>query len=124
MEEHIGRENLVSRSGNGFERIGDGECTITLDNSDGRYEQRNVKSPLYPHLQNSNERAARVWVKNGDNGDVYPLITGRMVDLTPKTSKRGISELVLKIKDMTYVLNRSKVYIEEIGEEIRSGAAI
>jgi len=41
-----GRETFVRGDVSGFERIDSGRCTLTLDNSDGRYDPRNTSSPL------------------------------------------------------------------------------
>jgi hypothetical protein len=102
-----GRENYLRPAGDGFERIGTGVCTFTLENSTGRYSPRNTSSPLYPHLLTTEERNARVLIKNGDSGELYEIITGQLVDFQPTSDGRGRQVLHMRIEDsMRYLRNR------------------
>lgn len=123
LEIDRGREFFVRSDGSGFERIGPGLCTLTFDNSDGRYDPRNVNSPLYPYLLNKTERDAWLFVKNGDSGNQYDLITGRMVDFKPSSNRRGVKTFKVVIKDTMHYLNQSKANVD-IQADIDTDAAI
>lgn len=107
LEINRGRESYIKRSGDGFERIDIGTCTLELDNSDDRYAPRNETSPLYPHLMTTDERFATVGVKNGDDGSFYELVTGKLVDFAPATDGRGRKRFRIRIEDaMRHLRNR------------------
>jgi len=115
LEVDRGREYYVRSDASGFERIGPGRCTITLDNSDGRYDPRNNTSPLYPHLLNKKERDAMIFVRNADGGPQYDLITGRMVDFKNVNDTRGRKMLKVFIEcSMRYFhFNQANVDLQQ-----------
>ena len=112
LEVERGRENYVRPDGSGFERIGVGRCAITLDNSYGYYDARNTTSPLYPHLLNKKERDAWVYVKNGDSGSRYDLITGRLVDFKPSSDRRGRKTFKLFLEDGIRYLQQNDTSVD------------
>lgn len=123
LEINRGREYFLKRSGDGFERIDTGNCTLELDNSDGRYDPRNEESPLYPHLLTTDERFARVAVNNGDGGGSYDLITGKLVDFAPVTDGRGRKRFRLRIEDAMIHLRKREANID-IQPDIKTNEAI
>ncbi|HLA87362.1 MAG TPA: hypothetical protein VJL10_05045 [Anaerolineales bacterium] len=107
-----GRENFIKSSGDGFERIDAGTCTIFLDNTDGRYTPRNVNSPLYPHLLSNEPRLVRYWVKNKETGNFYNIIAGLMISFRPQNDSRGRSKLRIDIRDGMDYLHGQNVNVD------------
>lgn len=112
FESSRGRESYIRADGKGLTQIDVGSCNLLLDNSDGRYDARNTASELYPYLLNNEPRMARVWVKDGDSGNQYNIITGSMVDFTPVNDSRGRKYLRVAIEDGMNRLHGDKVYID------------
>lgn len=112
LEVDRGREYYVRSDGSGFERIDEGHCSITLDNSDGRYDPRNLNSPLYPYLLNKKERDAKIFVKDGDSGLQYDLITGRMVDFKNVNDTRGRKFLKVFIECSLRYFHHNQVNVD------------
>ena len=107
-----GREAFVRNDNKGFERVDKGKGTLTLDNSDGRYDPRNINSPLYPHLLNKKERDIKIFVQDGDGGTRYDLITGRMVDFRNVTDTRGRKRLKVQFECALRYLHHNKVNVD------------
>jgi hypothetical protein len=76
-----GREYYVMIGGDGFEPIRDGQLSITLDNQDGRFDPRNVSSPLYGYL----EPGKFIWVKVRIPGETSyrSVFAGKINSITP-----------------------------------------
>ncbi len=74
-----GRDNMIT--GNKLEGMGVGEATLTLDNTDGRYDPFNASSPIYAYIGPG--KRAKVIVKNGDNSNEVQLIEGTISQITP-----------------------------------------
>jgi hypothetical protein len=123
LEVNRGRENFLRRDGSGFERIAVGTCSLELDNSSGRYDPRNTSSPLYPHLLTTDERNAKIQIRNGESGTPYGLITGRMVDFVPSSDGRGRKKLRVRIEDAMLYLNNRETNID-IRADIKTNEAI
>lgn len=76
-----GRDHLIAPNGQGFERYQAGKVSVTLDNSDGRFNPFNTSSPLYPYVTPG--RTVRIAVKNGSTGTDYSLMRGKISDIQP-----------------------------------------
>jgi hypothetical protein len=77
-----GRDSLFSNSGDGvaqFNRMGVGECRLTLDNHDRRFDPWYATSPLYPNVEPGKD--VRIRVKNGNTGSTYHIFRGRIDDI-------------------------------------------
>lgn len=74
-----GRNQYLSNSGDGFEQMRPGYCTITLDNSNGDYDPYNTSSALYPHVEPG--KYIRILVDKGA-GNV-PMFAGRIESIEP-----------------------------------------
>jgi hypothetical protein len=82
-----GRNNLLAASANGFEPIGPGALSITLDNYDRRYDPYNEASPLYPNVDTG--RFIWLFVRAGDV--VYNLFQGTVQDIIPSGDRVQIT---------------------------------
>jgi len=123
LETERGREKYIRTDGSGFQRIDTGRAVVTLDNSDGQFDARNTASPLYPYLLNKQERDAWIYVKSGDAGTRYDLITGRMVDFKPFTTRRGVKTFKIFIEDGMRYLHHNKVNVD-ITQDVDTADAI
>lgn len=112
LEMERGRESFVRSDGKGFERIDKGKGSMALDNSDGRYDPRNIHSPLYPYLLNKKERDIKFFVQAGDGGSRYDLFTGRMVDFKNITNTRGRKQLKVQFECAMRYLHQNKVNVD------------
>jgi len=74
-----GRNNIVNSGLTGLETMKIGEATLTLDNSDGRYDPYNPTSPLYNKFYPG--RKAKIIVKKGTSGTQYDVFYGTVSDL-------------------------------------------
>ena len=74
-----GRNNIVNSGLTGLETMNIGEATLTLDNSDGRYDPYNPASPLYNKFYPG--RKAKIIVKKGTSGTQYDVFYGTVSDL-------------------------------------------
>jgi len=74
-----GRNNIVNSGLTGLETMKIGEATLTLDNSDGRYDPYNPASPLYNKFYPG--RKAKIIVKKGTSGTQYDVFYGTVSDL-------------------------------------------
>lgn len=80
-----GREQLMDESASSFNRVRVGYATVELDDHDRRYDPYNTSSPLYPNILPG--RMARLRVRNGSSGAIYPVISGRIADIKPISGK-------------------------------------
>ena len=77
-----GRDGLFSNSGDGvaqFNRMSVGECRLTLDNHDRRFDPWYATSPLYPNVEPGKD--VRIRVKNTNTGSTYHIFRGRVDDI-------------------------------------------
>jgi hypothetical protein len=75
-----GRKNLLDSSGTGFEPVGIGRLTIELDNTDGRFDPFNERSPLYPYVRPGVRIAVLTRLPGGAS---HPVFAGRIEDIVP-----------------------------------------
>jgi hypothetical protein len=100
-----GREGLFSSSAGGesrFARMQVGECTLSLDNDDRRYDPWYATSPLYPNVQPGRE--IRLRVQDGSAGATYDLFRGK-IDEIPSTGGRGEALAQIKASDGWRILS-------------------
>lgn len=76
-----GRKKMLKTTGQGFESIPPGKCTIKLRNNDGRYDGWNTASPLYPYVT----YGADVRIRNVDQsvGVISDVFYGTITDIKP-----------------------------------------
>ena len=104
-----GREFFLNSGGNGLEPVNEGKLTVTLDNSDGRYDPFNVSSPLYPNIVpgrsiqfkvQDTSTLADYTVFTGEIEDIRPFAQEKTVQITAVDKMRALSDL-----DVTIALN-------------------
>lgn len=78
-----GRNSMLKHDGSGWERYQPGRLTVTLDNSDGRYDPYNTSSPIYPYVTPG--KHFQLKVKNGNTGGNYNMMWGIITDIQPYT---------------------------------------
>lgn len=79
-----GRSGLFTGEGQpGRQAVG--QCILTLDNSDRRFDPWYSSSALYPNVQPG--RDVRLRVKNGSSGSLYDVFRGRIADV-PRSQDR------------------------------------
>jgi hypothetical protein len=83
-----GRKKMLKKAGQGFEVIAPGTCVITLKNGDGRYDQFNTASPLYPYVQTGVD--ARVRITDQATGTSYNILRGVVYDIQPNTIEKTV----------------------------------
>lgn len=111
-----GRDHFIVASGEGFENYKAGRATVILDNDDGKYNPYNTESPLYPNVTPG--KSVRLIVKNGNLGENYSLMRGKIDDIQPFV--RGRRQLVrLEIVDGQEFLRGRTV---KLGERHNEGA--
>jgi hypothetical protein len=76
-----GREFFLNSNGDGLEPVQVGKLTITLDNTDGRYDPFNVSSPLYPNVVPG--RSIQFSVQDTSTLTTYRVFTGEIEDMRP-----------------------------------------
>lgn len=86
-----GRKNLINSSRSGLEPVGIGRLTVDLDNTDGRYDPFNTKSPLYPYVRPG---VKIVVLTRLTTGDQHYLFTGRIEDIVPAAGATKRTRLV------------------------------
>lgn len=93
-----GRDNYLNQITQGeiigFERVGSGSGNVTLINVDGRYDPFNTDSPLYPNVAPG--KLCKIRVKDNATGTIYPIIAGRIKDITPIS---GSDKVLIDIED-------------------------
>lgn len=88
-----GRKRLLKPSGQGFETIPTGKCTVVLKNHDGRYDGWNPESPLYPNVSFGKRMQVIVWDKFwSEEINRRVLFTGVISDIRP--SGYGVDAIV------------------------------
>lgn len=75
-----GRKNLINSARSGFEPVGIGRMTVDLDNTDGRFDPFNTRSPLYPYVRPGVKIAVLTKLTAGD---IYPVFAGQIEDIVP-----------------------------------------
>ncbi len=83
-----GRGNVLNNNGNGLEPVQIGGLNISLDNSDGRYDAYNNKSPLYPNVLPG--RKIQFIVQNCSTLTSYPVFTGEIEDIRPFAAEETV----------------------------------
>lgn len=73
-----GRKTIINAGGNGFAPQQVGEATLTLRNTDGRYDPLNTSSPLYPNVA-----PGKVVTIRFEDGAEYGMLTGHIYDIRP-----------------------------------------
>mgnify|MGYP007071570422 CR=1 FL=1 len=76
-----GRRDYLVKSGEGFAHHQVGRASITLMNTDGRYDPYNTSSPLYPNVEPG--KNIYIWLQNGSTGSQYDRFTGIIEDIVP-----------------------------------------
>lgn len=84
FESFRGRKKLLKKAGSGFEIITPAKFAITLKNGDGRYDDMNTASPLYPYIQNGVD--VKITVVYQATGIQHKVIYGIVDDITPSYS--------------------------------------
>lgn len=97
-----GRQYYVRSDGKGFEPVQPGEYTLTMDNTDGRYDPYNTSSPLYPNVKPGHK--AKLAVKDIASGTVYTRIVGEIDDIRPIS---GTDQVRIVIVDGMKKLSRN-----------------
>jgi hypothetical protein len=104
-----GREFFLNSNGNGLEPVHEGKLTLTLDNTDGRYDPFNTSSPLYPNVVPGRTIQFTVQdtftltdyiVFTGEIDDIRPFAQDKTVQITAVDKMRALSDL-----DVTIALN-------------------
>jgi len=121
-----GREFFLNSNGNGLEPVDVGKLTITLDNSDGRYDPFNTTSPLYPNIvpgrsiqftvQDTSTLTDYI-VFTGEIEDIRPFALEKTVQITAVDKMQALSDLDVTIAlntDIT-VTNAIKAVLEAAG---------
>ncbi len=85
-----GRQHLISGDGSGFERPAIGEALLTLDNEDGRFDAWNSDSAIYGNVRPGRMLRLKVW----HCGMLYPVFTGRLIDVVPQDTDTPTVQLV------------------------------
>ncbi len=83
-----GRRKLLKKAGGGFEIITPAKFSITLKNSDGRYDEMNTSSPIYPYVQNGVD--IKILVADQVTGVTYKVIYGIVEDIVPDYSSKTV----------------------------------
>lgn len=76
-----GRKSKVASNGQGYEMVGVGRASLTLENADRRYDPWYPAGPLYGKLTPG--KFVRIQVKVGSAGATYSIFTGILADLQP-----------------------------------------
>ena len=104
-----GRDFFLNSGGNGLEPVNEGKLTVTLDNSDGRYDPFNTASPLYPNVVpgrsiqftvQDTSTLTSYTVFTGEIDDIRPFAQEKTVQITAVDKMRALSDL-----DVTIALN-------------------
>jgi hypothetical protein len=94
-----GRVNFINAASTGFERIATGVATITLDNSDGRFDSNNTSSPYYPNLVPG--KLVRITTRIA--ADVYNVFAGVIYDIQLQPG-RNENTAVITLRDGMHLL--------------------
>jgi len=77
----IGREFVLSSSGDGFLHPDEGTLQIDMLDTDGRYDPYNLSSPLAGLLYKNQK--IKVVLRSESSGTIYPVFTGYISDIRP-----------------------------------------
>jgi len=88
-----GRDYYIRPNVDGFEKMPVGEAVVRLYNDTGRYDPYNADGPLYGNLKSGCK--VRIRVKNGTDGEFYPVFTGLLDGIIPY-GRRGTVDLIIK----------------------------
>jgi hypothetical protein len=114
-----GRNYLLNRDGNGFQRVQPGRMSVTLDNRDGRYDPYNTTSPIYPYVIPG--KRFRLRVKNGTAGMLYYVMTGFIEDIQPVS---GREQVLITGVDALELFSNQDIITSQVYEAIRIDDAI
>ncbi len=103
-----GRQYYINTNGENFEPMQDGEASLILDNEDGRYDQFNALSPLYPNVEAG--KYIRVWLRKPGEKTYQAQFTGTINDLNPQ-ERNGEQIIELTCVDGWRFLRDQKVEI-------------
>lgn len=116
-----GRDFFLNSGGNGLEPVNVGRLTLTLDNSDGRFDPFNTASPLYPYvapgrsiqfLITDDSALVDYAIFTGEIEDIRPFAQDKTVQITAVDKMRALSDL-----DVTIALN-SDIKVSDAVTEI------
>ncbi len=109
-----GRTSMLQPSGQGFEPIQTGRYTFTLDNWDGRYDPRNVASPLYPNVSHGKDVRFRIRDRSGSAAP-YPIFYGILENIESIDNDTPDPKVQLSVVDAwSYVRNtKARVPIQQ-----------
>lgn len=101
-----GHDSYLNEQGQGFEHMGVGTCSLTLDNKDRRYDPRNAASPLYPNVV----PGRKVFVAAYDiaNETQYTRFTG-VIDDVIQMSAPGGGTVRIELVDYMQYLNDQRL---------------
>lgn len=102
-----GKSAYVNRKGSGLEPIYAGEMTITLDNTDGRYDPYDSNSVIYG--TNPQGKPIRLRVKDLPSGVTYPVFEGHIEDIQPVSYPK--KQVTITCSDDIEALSKSRVTI-------------
>lgn len=84
-----GRDFFINMDSTGYEPVSEGTLSITLDNSDDRYNPYNTGSPLYPNVNPG--KKIYISVIDGSTGTEYACYTGTIDDIQPDTQSATVN---------------------------------
>lgn len=118
-----GRDHLIAPNGQGFERYQAGKVSVTLDNSDGRYNPFNTLSPLYPYVTPG--RSVRIAVKNTNTGTDYSLMRGKISDIQPYNTRGRKLVKIDVIDGQQFLADKTvKIGMRNAGYPFETGDAV
>jgi hypothetical protein len=84
FESFRGRKKQMKKAGAGYELIPPAKFNFTLLNGDGRYDEFNTSSPLYPYVQAGVD--VMIIVQDQQNNENYHVVYGIVDDIVPSYS--------------------------------------
>lgn len=110
MEIEAGRQFFVRSDGQGFEPVQPSRATLTLLNTDGRYDPFNLSSPLAGLILPG--RRFRLRVRKEADGTIEDVMVGRIVDIRPNYGDVDTVrvELVNAVEDLKKKNIRTSVF--------------
>lgn len=91
MSTRRGRKYQIKPDGSGFEPVMVGDCQITLNNLDGRYDPYNIASPIYPNVLPGRKFRLDVVDTLHAGSDIF---TG-WISVPRPTGNRGVERLTI-----------------------------
>ena len=122
-----GRDFFLNSNGDGLEPVNEGKLTITLDNTDGRYDSFNASSPLYPNVVpgrsivftvQDTSTLTNYTVFTGEIDDIRPFALEKTVQITAVDKMRTLSDL-----DVTITLNTDIKVSDAIAEILETAGS-